>query len=169
MRQSVDGTADDGSVGATRPLPLLLAVAVLLTACRTADPIPVGAQVVHVAVTAASVTINPKTVRAGDVYVVLDGPELDVGFATSVPSAGATPGPLSDEELDRLRLGDVQGLGLSSFEVGCDAAQQAEDRGKIGYCGNVRRQPLTAGKYAFYIGSPEAGGIRSMAVLEVLP
>ena len=152
-----------------RQLPLLLAVAVLLTACRTADPIPAGAQVVHVTVTTASVTINPTTVRAGDVYVVLDGPELSVGFAMSVPNAGATPGPLSDEDLNRLRRGDLQGLGLSGFEVGCDAAQRAEDRGKIGYCGNVRKQPVQPGKYAFYIGSPEGGGIRSMAVLEVLP
>ena len=154
---------------AARPLPVLLAVALSLTACRTADPIPPGAQQVHVAVTQASVTINPRTVRAGDIYVVLEGPELDVGFAMSVPNAGATPGPLSDADLDRLARGEVQGLGLRSFEVGCDAAQRAEDRGKIGYCGNVRRQPLSAGKYAFYIGSPEAGGVRSMAVLEVLP
>ena len=80
---------------AARPLPLLLLVAASLVACRTADPIPSGAQQVHLAVTEASVTINPKTVRAGDVYVVLDGPELHVGFAMSVPNAGATPGPLA--------------------------------------------------------------------------
>jgi hypothetical protein len=161
--------ADDGSGRAARLLPLLFLVAVSLIACRTADPIPSGAQQVHVAVTRASVTINPKTVRAGDIYVVLDGPELHVGFAMSVPNASAAPGPLSDADLDRLARGDAQGLGLSSFGVGCDAAQRAEDRGKIGYCGNVRRQPLSAGKYAFYIGSPGADGIHSIAVLDVLP
>src|SRR6476659_5666410 len=114
-----------GPVVATRPLHLLL-VAALLVACRTADPIPSGAQQVHVAVTQSSVTINPKTVRAGDVYVVLEGPELHVGFAMSVPNAGASPGPLSDADLDRLARGDVHGLGLNSFDVGCDAAQRAE-------------------------------------------
>ena len=152
-----------------RPLPLLLVVAVSLTACRTADPIPSGAQQVHVTVTDATVTISPKTVRAGDIYVVIEGPVLDVKFAMSMPSGSATPGPLSDGELDRLVHGDTQGLDLDSFDVGCNAAQRAEDRGKLGECGNVRRQALSAGKYAFYIGTPEAEGIRSLAVLEVLP
>ena len=69
----------------------------------------------------------------------------------------------------RLAGGSTEGIGVSGFDVGCSEAQQAEDRGKQGYCGNVRKEPLTAGKYAFFIPGPLPAAPKSIAVLEVLP
>jgi hypothetical protein len=141
-------------VVATRPLPLLL-VAALLVACRTADPIPSGAQQVHVAVTRSSVTINPKTVHAGDVYVVLDGPGQSVLFVARKPAAEATPGPMSDDDLDRLSRGDTQATSIEGISVGCSPTQRAAARGKVGYCGNVYKLVLAPGKYAFLLDSSQ--------------
>jgi len=120
-------------------------------------------------VTKSTVTINPTSVRSGDVFVVLDGPVLNVGFAQRKWTAEETPGPLSDDDIDRLANGDLQGFELGGMSVGCDEAQRAEDRGKQGYCGNVRRQVLSVGKYAFYIQDPDGVTIRAITVLEVLP
>jgi len=151
------------------PLISCVVLAIALAGCRSADPVPAGAQVVHVAVTNDTVSLEPATVHAGDVYVSLEGPVLSVGFAQSVPVAGAEPGPMNDDELKRLAGGSTEGIGVSGFDVGCSEAQQAEDRGKQGYCGNVRKQPLTVGKYAFFIRGPEGAAPKSIAILEVLP
>ena len=132
--------------------------------------IPPGGQQVHVSVAGANVRLDPATVRAGDVYVVLDTPGSAVGFAKRQGSAEETPGPLSDDDLARLGLGDTQGTAISGFDdVGCSDDQRAEDRGLMGYCGNVFRETLTPGKYAFFIGDPEGQGPQSIAVLEVVP
>jgi hypothetical protein len=50
---------------------------------------------------------------------------------------------------------------------GCSAEQNAEARGQEGYCGNVLKVTLTAGKYAVLGGAPEDAA--RMLVLEVLP
>ena len=39
----------------------------------------------------------------------------------------------------------------------------------MGYCGNVFKETLTPGKYAFFIGDLEGSGPHSVAVLEVRP
>ena len=84
-----------------------------------------------------------------------------------------TPGPLTDEDLDRLAHGDTQGTAIEGFDdLGCSPEQRAEDRGQMGPCGNVFKVVLTPGKYAFYTGSIEGepgDDARSMAVLEVVP
>ncbi len=132
--------------------------------------IPAGGQQVHISVTGSEVRLDPTSVRAGDVYVVLDTPGSIVGFAQRQHSATETPGPLSDEDLDRLARGDTEGTSIGGFDdIGCDAGQRAEDRGQMGYCGNVFKEVLTPGKYAFFVGDPEGEGPRSVAVLEVLP
>ena len=115
--------------------------------------------------------LDPATVRAGDVYVVLDTPGSSVGFASRQDSAEATPGPLkSDDDLARLALGDTQWTAISGFaNVGCSADQRAEDWGLMGYCGNVFKVKRTPGKYAFFIGDLEGSGPHSVAVLEVRP
>jgi hypothetical protein len=153
-----------------------LAVLIALLAIATAGcwrgqaTIPPGGQQVHVSVTGANVRLDPATVPAGDVYVVLDTPGSSVGFASRQDRAEATPGPLSDDDLARLALGDTQGTAISGFDnVGCSADQRAEDWGLMGYCGNVFKETLTPGKYAFFIGDPEGGRPRSIAVLEVVP
>jgi len=51
-------------------------LAVLAVGCgRGQKPIPPGAQQVHVVVTRFDVRLDPATVRAGNVYLVLDAPE----------------------------------------------------------------------------------------------
>ncbi len=170
----------------TTVIPLGLLAAVLVGCGRGQKPIPPGAQQVHVVVTGSEVRLDPATVRAGDVYVVLDTPRSSVGFVERQRAATESPGPLSDNDLARLAGGDTEGTAVGGFSLsGCSDAQRAEDRGQQGYCGNVFKVVLSAGKYAFL--GPEwtlqqtepstdptvgAGGFSppsSMAVLEVLP
>jgi hypothetical protein len=57
---------------------------------------------------------------------------------------------MNDEDLDRLARGDREGISIGGFDDrGCSADQRAEDRGPMGYCGNVFREVRAAGKYAF--------------------
>ena len=143
----------------------------MLAGCGRARPIPPGAQEVHVVVTASEVRLDPAIVGAGDVYVVLDTPGSSVGFAQRKRTAAETPGPLSDDDLDRLGHGDTEGFAIGGMgDVGCSAAQRAEDHGQLGPCGNVVQMTLTAGKYAFFTGDLESGvDPPVIAVLEVLP
>jgi hypothetical protein len=155
------------------PLGLLLltiAVAAVAGCGRGQATIPPGGQQVHVTVTGSEVRLDPASVRAGDVYVVLDTPGSSVGFAQQKRSPAETPGPLSDEDLDRLARGDTEGTSIGGFDdIGCSAEQRAEDRGLMGPCGNVFKETLTPGKYAFFLGVAEGEGPKSITVLEVLP
>ena len=122
--------------------------------------VPSGAQQVHIAATASEVRLNPTTVRAGDVYLVLDGPVQNAELVERQPTAEGSPGPMTDQDLARLARGDTQGTLIEAISVGC--------------CGNVFRMVLPAGKYAFIISDPggKSGGLvppRSMAVLVVTP
>jgi hypothetical protein len=175
---------------APRPSAMVIAaiglMAVSLVACgRGQKPIPAGAQVVHV-VAGAEVRLDAPTVHPGDVYLVLDEP-LDGSFmfVSRKRTPAENPGPLSDDDLERLAHGDTEGTQIEGLSVGCDAGQRAEDRGQMGYCGNVWKFSLVAGKYAI-LGptwteqqteasvdptAPPGGFVppRSMAVLEVVP
>ena len=152
------------------PLGLLLLVIAVAGCGRGQATIPPGGQQVHVAVTGSEVRLDPATVRAGDVYVVLDTPGSSVGFARRLRSPAETPGPLSDEDLDRLGRGDTEGTAIGGFDdTGCSAEQRAEDRGLMGYCGNVFKEVLAPGKYAFFLGDADGASVRSIAVLEVMP
>ena len=104
-------------------------------------------------------------------HVVLDTPRSSVGFLQGRRAAEDTPGPLGDDDLARMaRGGDTQGTDVSGFDlIGCDDGQRAEDLGQQGYCGNVFKVVLSAGKYAFFTGALEQGPPDSMAVLEVVP
>ena len=155
-------------------LAALVGLVCVLAACgRGQTPVPAGAQLVHVSVAGSEVRLDPATASAGDIYVVLDTPGSSIGFAQQQRSAEATPGPLTDEDLDRLAHGDTQGTAIEGFDdLGCSPEQRAEDRGQMGPCGNVFKIVLTPGKYAFYTGSIEGepgDDARSMAVLEVVP
>ena len=146
-----------------------------LVACGPANtPIPPGVQQVHFVVDGNEVRLEPATVRAGEIYVVLDTPGSSVGFVQRQRTATETPGPLRDDDLARLATGDTQGTAIGGFDdVGCTAEQRAEHRGQTGPCGNVSKLVLSEGRYAFFTGDLEGaaqgGAPPSIAVLDVLP
>lgn len=134
-----------------------------------ATPIPPGAQVVHVVITGSEVRLEPATVHAGDVYLVLDAPaEGSLLFVQHQLAAGDAPGPLSDEALNQLAHGNSEATSIGGIDAGgCDAAQNAAARGHMGLCGNAMKVVLIAGQYAILADAPEL--MPPMAVLEVLP
>lgn len=127
--------------------------------------VPPGAQEVHVGVSGDKVTLEPATVRAGDVYLVLDDPGTNVVLVQAMAAAEETPGPLSDDDLERVSAGDTFHTNITGgFANGAPY-------------GNVSRLVLAAGKHAFLADAPESlaeryGGripAESLAVLQVLP
>lgn len=162
-----------------RRLAVKIGLAVLLggavVGCgRGQTPIPAGAQQVHVVVVGSEVRLDPTTVRAGDVYVVLDTPGSSVGFAQRQRSEADIPGPLTEEDIDRLARGDTEGTAIGGFDdSGCSPEQRAEDRGRMGPCGNVFQVSLTPGMYAFFTGNldgaPPGDYSERIAVLRVVP
>jgi hypothetical protein len=155
---------------------LWLVLAVLLVAAcgRGQEAVPAGVQLVTITVTGSAVRLDPTTVRAGDVYVVLETPNASVGFVQRKSTAEERPGPLTDDDLARLARGDTEGTAIGGFDdSGCSPEQRAEDRGRTGPCGNVFKLVLGAGKYAFFAGdldgAPPGDYSGSIAVLEVLP
>ena len=140
-----------------RRLGTLVAVAGLLVGllagcAQGLAPVPAGAQLVHLVATTSFVHLNPATVRAGDVYVDLDEPlPGSFNFVEAKRTADAIPGPLSDDELAALALGDTEGTAISNFGPSCAPAPGADARGKLageGNCGNVWKFTLAAGKFA---------------------
>jgi len=146
-----------------------------LAACgRGQTAVPAGAQQVHVEVDGPAVRLSPATVRAGEIYVVLDTPGSSVGFAQRQLTPSETPGPLTQEDIERLARGDTEGTAIGGFDdIGCSAEQRAEDRGRTGPCGNVFKLVLIQGKYAMFTGNlddrPPGDDSGSIAVLEVTP
>jgi hypothetical protein len=164
---------------------LFCLLACILAGCgRGRTPVPAGAQVIHVAVIESELRFDRATVRAGDVYVVLDTPRSSVGFASRMRGDLET-GPLSDDDIARLARGDTQDLVIGGFDLlGCSNEQRAEDRGLMGPCGNVFKSVLVEGKYAFLgpgwkeqqtealvpsTPGPSGSLPGSIAVLQVLP
>jgi hypothetical protein len=127
----------------------------VLAGCDSATAIPGGAQQVHVDATVATVRLDPATVRAGDVYLVVD---LPAGGA-SLALLEETGGSMSDADLARLtQAGDQQGLTVVGIDNSC--------------CGKVHKETLAAGKYAFIL---HADSLRpgvpppAVTVLQVTP
>lgn len=112
-----------------------------------------------------TVRLQPATARAGEVYLLLDNcdnpdnPAANVLFIGRMTGFDETPGPLSDDELDRIVHGDV-------FHTYME-----------GGLGAVNKRVLAPGKYLLVTDDPialaeSAGGVipqGSMAVLHVLP
>ena len=112
--------------------------------------VPPGAQQVEVEVTATEVRLTPTTVQAGDIYLVLVTPRSDVTF---------TQDELVGNDIPTHRDFDLRG---------CTDAQRAEDRGQLGYCGNVFKVTLAAGNYVFLSTAADGPG-QELDRLEVLP
>ena len=80
---------------------------------------PPGAQVVHVRGTATEVLVEPGTVRAGDVYLILDGPfDGSMQIVERKRSAAEAPGPLSDDDQGRLAQGDTEWTATTGMDTG---------------------------------------------------
>ena len=129
-----------------------LLVSVVAACGQSQATIPPGAQLVHLVATESAVRLSPASVHARDVFVQLDEP-LDGGsfmFVERKTAAADTPGPLTDNDLERLARGDTQGTSLSGYGPSCSGPQGA-DRGHLvqeGVCGNVWKFDLAPGKYA---------------------
>ena len=129
-----------------------------LAGCERATAIPSGGQQVHVIASETEIHLNPTTVHAGDVYLVLDVPQRGVELIRSSGRAGVS-GALTDDDLARVaHNADAEGIGIEILTVSC--------------CGNVYKETLASGKYAILlldaapsVGSPPA----SLAVLQVVP
>ena len=144
--------------------PLLLTT--MLAGCWPSPiTVPAGGQEVHVVVEGDKVHLEPTTVRSGDVYLILDNPGTNVVLVQRKTAPEETPGPLTDEELDRIAHGD-------SFHT-----SQTSGFANGEPYGNVSKLVLSPGKHAFLADAPEllaerSGGVippESMAVLQVLP
>lgn len=143
-----------------------LLVTIALAGCEPGPvAIPPGAQEIHAIVSGDSVRLEPPTVQAGTIYLVLDEPRREVLLVEAKRTAESPAGPLTDEDLDRIAHGDTF---HTSITGGFANGEQY---------GNVTRLVLAAGKYAFLVDDPtvlaeRSGGVipsESMAVLEVLP
>jgi hypothetical protein len=141
----------------------LLVVGILTGCGHDSITVPSGAQVVHVTMNGDTVRLEPATVRAGDVYIVIDNPGTNVTLVERKSTPDESPGPLNDAELDRVAHGDTFHTSISGFSNG--------------EFGNVAKLVVAPGRYAFLTDDPTAlaeksGGVvppQSMAVLRVDP
>lgn len=147
----------------------------LFTACGPSTLVPADAQLVHVVVTQTDVRLQPATVRSGDIYLALEEPTAAVVFVQRKATPSESPGPLSADDVSRVRSGDLQFTAAETFDVaGCTLARRNAERGRLrveGGCGNVfPLRNLGAGSYAFLATDPAAaGGAVPVAVLQVSP
>ena len=129
-----------------------LLVGVLAGCGQGTSTVPPGAQLVHLVATESEVRLDAASVRAGDVYLQLDEP-LDGGsfiFVERKSTEDEIPGPMTDNDLERLAHGDTRGTSSSAYGPSCGRPQGA-DRGHLvapGVCGNVWKFVLVPGKYA---------------------
>jgi hypothetical protein len=149
-------------------------LAIALIGCEPGlVPVPPGAQLVHVVVTGTEIRLTPATVRAGEVYLVIDTTPSSVMFVSRKRTAAESPGPMSTDDLARLARGDTEATSIEGFDNQC-APARAENHLKMGHCGDTFKVVLSAGKYALLTDDPSgdpSGFVppRAMAVLEVLP
>ncbi len=131
---------------------LVTLLATVTAGCEGHTAIPAGAQEVHATVVGKQVHLAPTTVRAGDVYLVIDTPGADVLLVQSQTSESGTPGGLSDADLARLAHHDTQFMRMTSGFANGEPH------------GIVSKLVLTAGNYAFLTDSPDA-----LVVGQVIP
>jgi hypothetical protein len=141
--------------------------------CANAVAIPSGAQQIHVVATATEVHVAPATVHPGDIYLVLDLPHVAGPNDSALAAQGVElemVGPLTDAALAQLaQTGDAgEGVGYQSLGVAYHCGLPWEHAS----CGNVYKETLAVGKYAFDLGGtsgPQPVPPTSMGVLDVQP
>lgn len=95
---------------------IVAAVLIATAGCNRAEPIPVGAHVVHIAIVGSEIHLEPAAIPAGDVYLVLDTPlKGSITFVERKTSEDAVPGPLSADDLARLARGDTEFTAISGW------------------------------------------------------
>lgn len=153
-----------------RPIGMAVTVVALLAAvlvgCGATTQIPPGAQVVHVTATDTELRLDPSTVRAGYVYLVLEPSAESVDFISRLPPDFQVGGrdllPLSDDDIASIKkIGSAQGMVHGGLSVG-------------GYGNVFKTGPLLEGKYAFLINLNQGGAaplpsLLLVAVFEILP
>jgi hypothetical protein len=141
-----------------------------VAACDDHTPmrIPPGAQQVHVVENGGAVLLNPSTVRAGDVYLVIEGPVSFIQHAAA--AEGEQPGSMTDEQLSRLaQKGDTY---LTVIEGGMGSvAKFTLAAGKYAFVADVGTNPLMARADLCYRDPVTCAALPPLpiAVLEVLP
>lgn len=131
---------------------LVTLLATVAAGCEGHTAIPAGAQEVHVTVNGRQIHLAPATVRAGDVYLVMDTRGAEVLLVQRQTTESGTPGGLSDADLTRLTHGDTEFTSIT----GGFANEEPY--------GFVTKLVLIAGNYAFLTDAPEA-----LASGEVMP
>jgi hypothetical protein len=147
-----------------------LVAALLIAACQPPPVvIPPDAQVVHVSMTDDSVRIEPESVRAGDVYFVMEGPGTGFSLVSRLPSPDAEPTGMTPAQIDAVAGGDFQSTRMEGYAITCAPDAWTEERHWDG-CGENVKTTLTPGLYAILgpQGEPISGA-SVMAVLEVEP
>jgi hypothetical protein len=120
-----------------QPWLLALLIIALTTGCSRATPIPEGAQVVKVVITASDVRLDPTIVRPGEVYLVLEAPEEgSFAFVERKAAADATAGPLSEDALARVMRGRYPRD--RNFRSRCRRMQRSTERSGSGPARPVR-------------------------------
>ena len=149
--------------------PMAISV-VILGACDVHEPvvIPAGAEVVRVTASDEEVRLAPETAAAGDVYLVLEGPNQGIEFVSRLADPDASPEGMTQAEIDRVAAGDYQSTMLEGFSVTCAADEWTEAQHWEG-CGENVRLTLTPGLYAVLASPDEPGVAPVMAVLEITP
>jgi hypothetical protein len=146
---------------------VIVAVLIALAACTGNAPIPSGAQQVRISVTGSEVELQPDSVPAGDVYLVLD--DGAVTFIERKAGTDATAEPLTDDQIAQVLDGNLQDTSSSGLEAtNCDAAQREAASNMTGPCGNVMLVRVSPGSYLIRAGAPEESGAPA-AVLTVTP
>ena len=143
----------------------LLAALVLASGLLIVGRGPADGQSISVIVNGDALRLEPATIRAGDVLVVVGQEGSKVILARRTASPGEAPGPLSTDEVNLLSEGRTMHVSITrGFANG-------------GPLGLAVRLTLAPGRYVFLPDEPAAlaarsGGLiepRSMAVLEVQP
>lgn len=130
--------------------------------------IPQGAQVVRVFADDESVQLVPASVQAGDVYLVLEGPNPAITFVSRPPGPGAELEGMDEDQARRVAEGDFQDTGIDGISVTCAADAWTEERHWTG-CGENVKLTLAPGFYGVLARSDDPGVAPVMAVLEVTP